>query len=63
MKKVFDFFAAFDYLLNMNENNMTFTDEANEMHAGAAEFVTQSERDEFNAWLDDVAGNVPDPQE
>ena len=33
------------------------------MHAGAAEFVAQNERDEFNAWLDDVAASVPDPQE
>jgi len=47
----------------MSNTPTEFSHEANEMHAGAAEFVTQSERDEFNAWLDDVAGNVPDPQE
>ena len=46
----------------MNET-FYFSDTANEMHAGAAEFITQAERDECNAWLDEVAGSVPDPQE
>jgi hypothetical protein len=27
----------------MNKNNMTFTDEANEMHAGAAEYEERAE--------------------
>jgi hypothetical protein len=47
----------------MNKSPIEFSTEAEEMHAGAADFITQAERDEFNAWLDEVAGTVPDPQE
>jgi|DEB19_MinimDraft_3_1074340.scaffolds.fasta_scaffold11095_3 hypothetical protein len=47
----------------MNNTPIEFSVEAEEMHAGAAGFVTQAERDEYNAWLDEVAGSVPDPQE
>ena len=47
----------------MSNEPIQFSPEAEEMHAGAADFVTQAERDEYNAWLDEVAGSVPDPQE
>ena len=46
----------------MNNEPIEFSTEAEEMHAGAAGFVTQAERDEFNAWLEGVAASVPDPQ-
>lgn len=39
----------------MNEFEMQFSEVAEEMHAGAAE------REEFENWLDEVAGSVPDP--
>ena len=47
----------------MSNAPIEFSTEAETMHAGAAEFVTQAERDEYNTWLDEVAGSVPDPQE
>jgi len=47
----------------MSNTPSDFSETAENMHAGAAEFVTQAERDEYNAWLDEVAGSVPDPQE
>ena len=47
----------------MENTSFNFSETAENMHAGAADFITQAERDEFNAWLDEVAGSVPDPQE
>lgn len=43
-------------------NGTQFSNEANEMHAGAADHISQAERDEMNAFCDEVAGSVPDPQ-
>lgn len=43
-------------------NEMFFSYEAEEMHAGSGAEVSAEEREAVNQWFDEVAASVPDPQ-